>query len=491
LSAVASLLSNEYFSRLWVLQELPRGQENDALLLAGPLVATFRSFNLILAVLLALKHADLTNVPNLNSILNEHTERMSDFTEVVAGHSDHFEARTVLTQLAICRKRKCADPRDRIFALYHVLHMNQALNVLPDYNMSTLDVYRDFCVACFDHAWVRHDWGAMYMLLAFAGTESAKRSKYWPSWLPNFHQLTERSASKLNCAERSENRYTTRQRSTATVRRLDGGDAPFSLKNTRDCGALDWRGLLAGIVCNVLPNSAWPQVDFSSLHDMETELVAWYCRCRGYLKRSLNSAIEDEDLSTILTCGHVDVINRIDDNLYEVLVKMFQNTWLYGNEFWKKTFFSVLIQRGRDYAYTNRIDYGRKLAYVDVGGTIYLGWVPKGSKAGDRLVVFKDLPYPFVLRSRDDGAFTLLGDAWVRHLNLSKALGTDNGRSDDSRSEGDRGREDESEAESDSGITDESQFENNIPDAENCFDWFGLDRVAQEAIGRFDWIRLK
>ena len=62
------------------------------------------------------------------------------------------------------------------------------------------------------------------------------------------------------------------------------------------------------------------------------------------------------------------------------------------------------------------------LAYIDCKTHKRIGWIPPSAKEGDVVSLFSGCPRPFVLRSQDDGTFTLLGDSWVFGVKDSASL---------------------------------------------------------------------
>jgi hypothetical protein len=60
-----------------------------------------------------------------------------------------------------------------------------------------------------------------------------------------------------------------------------------------------------------------------------------------------------------------------------------------------------------------RLSIARKMCITSTG---YLGRVPHGSVPGDKICILFGGSIPFVLRERDDGDFTFIGEAYVHGI---------------------------------------------------------------------------
>ena len=59
------------------------------------------------------------------------------------------------------------------------------------------------------------------------------------------------------------------------------------------------------------------------------------------------------------------------------------------------------------------IDSTRVLASTTEGR---LGWIPEKSQPGDMVCLIKGAPFPFIVRARDDGFYTIIGDAHIEGI---------------------------------------------------------------------------
>ena len=59
------------------------------------------------------------------------------------------------------------------------------------------------------------------------------------------------------------------------------------------------------------------------------------------------------------------------------------------------------------------IDRTRVLALTTTG---HVGWIPEAAVPGDFVTLFRGSPYPFILRQRPDGYYSVIGDAYIQGI---------------------------------------------------------------------------
>jgi hypothetical protein len=74
------------------------------------------------------------------------------------------------------------------------------------------------------------------------------------------------------------------------------------------------------------------------------------------------------------------------------------------------------------YPYINSVMRLRTARKVCVTSNGYIGGVVHGCVIGDKICIFLGASVPFVLRERDDGGFTFVGEAYVHGLMDGEAL---------------------------------------------------------------------
>lgn len=73
--------------------------------------------------------------------------------------------------------------------------------------------------------------------------------------------------------------------------------------------------------------------------------------------------------------------------------------------------------------FRNTIDRTRVLASTSKG---YVGWIPETARLGDTVALLAGAPFPFILRKRPDGYFSVVGDAYIQGIMHGEAWPADN-----------------------------------------------------------------
>lgn len=196
-SCIDYLMSQKYFSRTWVLQEILASRQVTCLL--GPKTLPWDILrSLALEIPLTRSHASnkaaqrrvrLANLPELSTwraigrvkgdskdlMKAEALETFNRFIMLTADSN----GQNLFTLLQSARTLQATDPRDKIFAL---LNIATDANKYPkaDYSLSTNEVYRHYAAALMENG---HELG----VLAVSGTVDSRRP-HWPSWIPRWNE---------------------------------------------------------------------------------------------------------------------------------------------------------------------------------------------------------------------------------------------------------------------------------------------------------------
>ncbi len=155
-----------------------------------------------------------------------------------------FSVTNCIATMINCHSLACSDPRDRIYAIYHMLRLDQLPGFVVDYTTSALHTYQRFFSACPDHQWREDDVSGFHLLLSLSATVSRMPLPPWPSWLPDFQNLTARSECQdhIRCE-------------AGPIPRLPGLP-PYRM--VEGSIILEWAGQTCGTVLELLDQSAWP-----------------------------------------------------------------------------------------------------------------------------------------------------------------------------------------------------------------------------------------
>jgi hypothetical protein len=124
-AALVRLLNNEYFTRLWVVQEVLLAQE--VRVLCGMTWVMLKDLETCAEQKLTIVHS---------SIMNESLFLLWD-----RRHNRNY--RNLQQCLDRYSMSKCKDPRDKVYALRGVLHAHESEHLLVDYKKPVLEVFYD------------------------------------------------------------------------------------------------------------------------------------------------------------------------------------------------------------------------------------------------------------------------------------------------------------------------------------------------------------
>ncbi|KAI0434618.1 hypothetical protein F5Y09DRAFT_356200 [Xylaria sp. FL1042] len=177
LLALARLIGNEYFNRLWVVQEIASARKIQVL--CGDKSIRWDDLAFVLRF--------MGNPEMLRSL--QRTEEMG----VVACDQDSLRhANTILTTkmsvssgissslaVVLCnfRSLKCKDPRDKVFGILGLVRSTDHPLMHPDYNKSEIQVYKDVA----KYVFTVENTSRNLLALPFAGVGHCRRLQELPS----------------------------------------------------------------------------------------------------------------------------------------------------------------------------------------------------------------------------------------------------------------------------------------------------------------------
>jgi len=149
LRAVISLLRRQWFTRLWIRQEIGLADRQAATVVCGGCTVLWEAFE---------KGGWLLYSSRFRTAEPLHAEEVAELSAGVKVLVDVIEGSRPGLALghlfSLCRRAKCADPRDRIYANLSLIDAQdrKALGILPDYTMDTAAVYWKFAVRALEVA---------------------------------------------------------------------------------------------------------------------------------------------------------------------------------------------------------------------------------------------------------------------------------------------------------------------------------------------------
>lgn len=152
-----SIITNSYFERLWIVQEMARAKS--ILVMLGteetltPVTTSWRHFNFAFVQLLFERTiiSTMSVAAQQELALRQEIRDRSGFLFQLLEVKKHHGATDIFDLIEAFSEHKCADPRDKLYALQDIGHLQKQLFTI-DYSKSKFQVYLDFLTTCLNSA---------------------------------------------------------------------------------------------------------------------------------------------------------------------------------------------------------------------------------------------------------------------------------------------------------------------------------------------------
>lgn len=206
--AVGSILCNDWFTRVWTVQEFALAQ-NVSFLCGRYEIESEQVTDALLNAhrLEGLRDCEGRSLPLQGVSQNVGMARMQriirrERIETAASSVRHSPGHLIGTVSSMTRDHKCREPKDRIWGVFGFLEEQQVAEVDLQDSMDVCDLYTTFSQYLFRHADRTKD---PFWRLLDRGTLDGKRSGL-PSWCPDFHQQIDEQIRNSICQLRSRGR---------------------------------------------------------------------------------------------------------------------------------------------------------------------------------------------------------------------------------------------------------------------------------------------
>lgn len=146
-----SIITNPYFGRLWIVQEMARAQDILVMLGTegdGPVTVSWRHFNFALVqIMFEVTIVSTTAIAAQQEMMLRQGIRDFKILLQLLEVKKHQEAIDIFELIEAFSDFKCFDPRDKLYALQDIGHLRQQLFTI-DYGKDKYQVYFDFLTAC-------------------------------------------------------------------------------------------------------------------------------------------------------------------------------------------------------------------------------------------------------------------------------------------------------------------------------------------------------
>ncbi|KAL7622493.1 hypothetical protein AAE478_008000 [Parahypoxylon ruwenzoriense] len=388
-SAIGSLLNREWFSRVWIVQEIQLANSQATMQCGGsevPWIVFRRAINCLWN-----KNNLPISVPRVRLAFVEH---LATF-ELTQAPISYIIRRT--------EGRICADPRDRVYGLLGLFSSAFSRMIRPSYSLGVEDVYRDLIIK---H--IRHVKRLELLRDCHTGTTTSHLGE-WPSWVPDYSIPN----ARLNHVERQ----------------FSAGQSECCTK-LLEANVLEVIGVRCAEVSYVAPVAVLKTVFHEDQNTCSQDMISTQFEQRFTKVPLLHGPIEQnyvtgeilrDAIAKILTGNYLR--ERFPDNSVPTL-----NDWisrLYRDDLASRLINGTPQNEGavsfqEDYAISvmkNRLYFETREGYIGLG--------PPGVKpeSGDTVCVLLGCDSPMVLREQHtSGRFTIIGESYVCGLEDVRAL---------------------------------------------------------------------
>jgi hypothetical protein len=423
LLAVMKLVRGPYFTRVWTIQEAAAGSHVE--LYCGMHHSSWQDFEWSVRVFylfndrpereLGKSYDNTSDFEALDADFY-HVDQINRYRE--NGMQDKLVPSKLVSALMEFSTRNCYDSRDRVYAIRGIEGLGNSKELEPDYGISEKDLYQALASRCLTGVREQEEFSPhISILLALSGTESAAIDKdTWPSWVPSFHHLTERSRTKFRTYLLTDG-----------LQFFSSNVAFRCVQDQASSGSLRIKGRVITRIGDILADSSCPrsysqldQADDDYWNDQVTKMVRWYCMCRAFgdsARPSTKCEEEADELYVRLLRCNAYLHNQREMLDWESFADLAVVTPLDEFENQLDTLnledvYSALVPY-LTLEPQPHLDRWRYLCRTEDGR---LGWVPPSARQGDYIAVFDGAPCPFIVRDVADGQYTLIGDAYIDGL---------------------------------------------------------------------------
>lgn len=410
-SLTQSIWSRLWFDRLWVVQEVA---------VAQMVTVRFGHHDFGLHDLwhgayihLAEITGGFINPRSCETSILRRCERLLASRETYQRRVHHVH-QSLLSTLLATHGLKAKEDHDRIYAVRALAHIESFEELEPDYEIPILELWTRATIVILTEVSPWHVQPYMQyeppaLCLALVGTQRVPSN---PSWVLNVESFTEQS-------------FITRHVYSHKPRDFKAGSKlPLEVVYHRNVPELlCLRGVFACRVLDICPESvnsaqhcggerSEAEKDAVALHGYSANQYGAFYHFTYQEDSTSPERYDLEEFCELMRQG-IQLWRTVGDTNREgtahpvghsVVDEILKDYCPDDDEF-----FSLLEK----VIPINHIDCTRVFASTSTGE---FGWVPGKSQPGDTICLFQGCPYPFVIRDREDGYYTLLGDAYVEGI---------------------------------------------------------------------------
>ena len=314
---------------------------------------------------------------------------------------------------------KCSNSFDRVFAIRKLASVQDIDLLRPNYSLPIEDLWKRVAIVELTHPSM---WelstvitGSPMLTLATAGVQRRFSIMDVPSWVPDLGNLGYECRRKYEFHEHESRKV------------WAGGTSNIHVVATNESSVLQIRGMLLGCIDKVCIESQYRLI-FHVGPDHETEdayldrlirnLFPWFVKVVEFFSAHAEPDTHDGlQLKMLLLHGQNLAKGYGPSN--EQSTEAFRTWQASAHPAIKCDIEPAIMYKALNkficmsHSISGIIDRTRVLALTTTG---HVGWIPEAAVPGDFVTLFGGSPYPFILRQRPDGYYSVIGDAYIQGI---------------------------------------------------------------------------
>jgi hypothetical protein len=410
----ANFFTKAWFSRLWVIQEVATNVEK-TFYWGQHCVNWTIVMHAAEALSFGWKYNSWPAIPQKTTKMAVH--RVEDMYIILSAYRplSNEPYQDVWLWLYYTSLHLTSEPRDRIYAIRTLAGADKFGALKPDYNIDVEALWTE--VATFSLT-ARSHWDTQDNLfcsspvftLALAGLQTRRAGDRIASWIPNFGAWTANAFRKYECYVHES-------------RLCNAGGRSRHIKPIIHGSELLVTGLSVSRITSIGPGTQQnmsiyrerflPRHEECRAHEQD-DVIPWYLECLHFVQQVESDHFHiPSDMKQLLE--HGQRIGSQSGPSYEEFEDYVSDVVP------TEALFTIDLHQMFDdlnafIGYDNLkllLDSTRILCCTSNGQP---GWVPETAQGGDVICLFQDCPFPFVLREREGGCYTLIGDAYIHGI---------------------------------------------------------------------------
>ena len=319
---------------------------------------------------------------------------------------------------------KCSNSFDRVFAIRKLASVQDIDLLRPNYSLPIEDLWKRAAIVELTHpsTWELStvSTSSPMLTLATAGVQRRFSIMDVPSWVPDLGNLG------YECRRK----HTFHSENSRLL--WAGGTSIIHVVATKERSVLRIRGNLLCRIDETCVDSQYHTIFHDGLGDetadgyfdrLSHNVFPWFVKVIEFLTCHAEFDLDEDSALMALLQHGMDLRDRADPS-FEHVTEAFQ-TWqkIAHPVINCKIEYDVVCEILYEYICLGEamqlfIDRTRVLASTTTG---HVGWIPEAAEPGDFVTLFEGSPYPFILRQRQDGYYSVIGDAYIEGIMYGEA----------------------------------------------------------------------